>query len=368
MFFYIAKRLLLMIPTLVGITLVTFFVMKLAPGDPEMLKLQFAAQGLNPDALAALLKSKQPVIVLPEWYEEFSATTAETLSGVSPTDETFKDTRSYRTFKWIGENAVHYGKWISHVARLDFGLSAKDKRPVTDKIRDALPVTLLINLCTIFVIYVVSVPLGIWSAIRSGTTLDKLVMVKLFLLYSLPTFWIATMLLTFFAGGEALDLFPIMGITSDGFEGFTFIQKISDVSWHLFLPVLADSIGSFAFLTRFVRGNFIDVVKQDYIRTARAKGLSENTVLYKHGLRNALIPFVTLMGALLPGLLGGSVIIEQIFSIPGMGMLSFEAVLSRDHNVIMGIATISAFLTLISLFFSDLMYSLVDPRISVAEG
>lgn len=365
MFLYVLKRLFLMIPTLIGITLVTFFIMKLAPGDPAMLKLQFAGDNIDPEALAALLKSQEPPIPLPERYVAFAKSTSAAVSGLESADPKIEETRVFRAFKWTGENAVHYVKWVGSIARLDFGLSFKDKRPVSTKIREALPVTLLINVVTILVVYLVSLPLGIWSAVKKGTVIDKIVMVKLFLFYSLPTFWMATMLLSFFAGGEYFDLFPIMGIKSDYYDQLNFAQKIADVSWHLFLPVLADTIGSFAFLTRFVRGNFIEVVRQDYIRTARAKGLPEGKVLYKHGLRNALIPFVTLMGTLLPALLGGSVIIEQIFSIPGMGMLSFEAVLGRDHNVIMGIAFISAFLTLVSLFLSDLLYVIVDPRISL---
>jgi peptide/nickel transport system permease protein len=362
---YILKRFLFMIPTLIGITFITFLIMKLAPGDPEMLKLRFVGQGVNPEALAAQLKSARPPIELPPGYVLFAERVSRFVSGEKGTPEQLHATKTYKVFKWSGENSLYYWMWLKNIAKLDFGLSFKDKRPVTVKIMEALPVTLLINVVTIIVIYLVSVPLGIWSAVHSGSTIDKIVMVKLFIFYSLPTFWIATMLLMFFAGGEYLDWFPIMGITSDYFHELNFFGKIADVSWHLFLPVLADTIGSFAFLMRFSRSNFLDVIKQDYVRTARAKGLPERTVLYKHGLRNAMIPFVTLMGSLLPGLLGGSVIIEQIFSIPGMGMLSFEAVLSRDHNVIMGIATISAFLTLVSLFLADVCYVIVDPRISL---
>lgn len=361
MFAYIIKRILLMIPTLVGITLITFFIMKLAPGDPVMLKLMFAGEGISPDALAAQLQSQKPPIELSEGYLEFSEKIAQTVHG----EENFQETFTYKSFHWIGENTIFYGKWLKNIVHLDFGLSFKDQKSVTKKIWEALPVTLLINIVAIFVIYLVSIPLGIWSAIHQGTVMDKIVMVKLFLFYSLPTFWVATMLLVFFAGGDYLDIFPLLGIKSDDFAELSFFGKIADVSWHLCLPVLAETIGSFAFLARFSRSNFLDVIRQDYIRTARAKGLPERTVLFKHGLRNAMIPFVTLMGTLLPALLGGSVIIEQIFSIPGMGMLSFEAVLGRDHNVIMGIAIISAFLTLVSLLFADLMYTVVDPRIKI---
>ncbi len=189
-------------------------------------------------------------------------------------------------------------------------------------------------------------------------------MIKLFILYSLPEFWVGTILLVYLAGGEYLNWFPLTGIMSDGVETWPWPQKLTNIIWHLVLPLTVYVYGSFAFLSRFFRANFLETISQDFIRTARAKGLSNRVVLWKHAFRNALVPMVTLMGTLLPGLMGGSVIVEQIFSIPGMGMLSFEAVLGRDHNLIMGLASISAFLTLISLLLSDLLYVLVDPRIS----
>lgn len=364
MFLYICKRLILIIPTLVGITFITFMIMKLAPGDPVMMKLMFAGKGISPDALAAQLKSEEPAFQLSESYLSFCETVSSFFHG-SPEepDEILKETKIYKTLHWVGKNSLFYSKWVVNIARLDFGLSFKDKQPVIQKIKQALPITLLINILTIMIIYTVSIPLGIWSALKQGSFLDKVVMVKMFVFYSLPTFWIATMLLMYFSSGEYLNLFPITGFKSDYFVELNFFGKVLDVGWHLVLPIIASTIGGFAFLSRFSRSNFLDVIKQDYMRTARAKGLSENKILYKHGLRNAMIPFVTLMGTLLPALLGGSVVIEQIFSIPGMGMLSFEAVLGRDQNVIMGIATIGAFLTLVSLLLSDLLYVLVDPRI-----
>lgn len=356
---YILKRLLFIIPTLIGITFITFMIMKLAPGDPVMLKLMFASQNISPEALAAQLKSEEPVFQLPSGYLKF----ADNVSSIVHGDGSQEKKSTYKTITWIGENSYFYGKWVKNIALLDFGRSFKDKKPVTQKIMEALPITLLINILTIVIIYMVSIPLGIWSALRQGSVMDKVVMVKLFIYYSLPTFWVATILLMYLAGGEYFDLFPITGYKSDFFEQLGFFEKILDVGWHLVLPIIVSTIGGFAFLTRFSRSNFLEVIRQDYMKTAYAKGLSTNKVLYKHGLRNAMIPFVTLMGTLLPALLGGSVIIEQIFSIPGMGMLSFEAVMGRDRNLIMGITTIDAFLTLLSLLLSDLMYVLVDPRI-----
>lgn len=352
-----------MIPTLIGITFITFMIMKMAPGDPIQLKLMFAGESLSPDALSALLKSQEPPIKLSKGYLSLTKAISNTIHGRDDGFADYEKDETYKAIKWAGENTVFYLKWVGNIMRLDFGRSQKDRRPVIDKIKDSIGITLLINIITIFIIYTVSIPLGVWSALRKGTVMDQVVMVKLFIFYSLPTFWVATMLLAYYASGDYFDLFPLIGYKSDNFEQFGFFAKILDVAWHLVLPVIASTIGGFAFLTRFARSNFLDVIGQDYIRTARAKGLSRNTVLYKHGLRNALIPFVTLMGTLLPGLLGGSVIIEQIFSINGMGMLAFESVLVRDHNVIMAIATIGAFLTLLGLLLSDLMYVVIDPRI-----
>ncbi|MCP5464586.1 MAG: ABC transporter permease [Deltaproteobacteria bacterium] len=362
---YILRRLLLIPVTLFGITFLTFLIMKLAPGDPQMLKLMFAPEGMNPDALAALLKSKEPVLELPEAYLSFTQSLSESIHGAALSPESLHDQSTYKALESLGRNAVFYAKWLKGFLTFDLGLSSKDRLPVAQKIKNALPITLLINFLSIGLIYLISIPLGIWSALNKDSVLDKVVMVKLFILYSLPSFWVAMMLLTYLAGGEYLNLFPLIGYRSDYYEELSFLGKVLDMAWHLVLPVTVSTIGGFAFLTRFARSNFLDVISQDYIRTARAKGLPRAKVLFKHGLRNALIPFVTLMGTLLPSMLGGSVIIEQIFNIPGMGMLSFEAVLQRDHNVIMAIASISATLTLVGILISDLLYVVVDPRIKL---
>lgn len=358
MFQYITKRLLLMIPTLLGITLITFLVMKLAPGDPVSLKLMFAGQGISAQALAAELEKKETPLDLPAWYKNFTSQLSFYLHGAA------SQTKTSKALTWIGENTLFYLKWVGNIVCFDFGISNKDQRPVTTRIAEALPITLTLNILSILIVYFISIPLGIWSAIRQTSVWDKVVMVKLFILYSLPEFWVATILLTYLAGGEHWNFFPLVGFSSDGAENLSWSVWLMDVAWHLALPLLVYVYGSFAFLTRFSRSNFLEVIRQDYIRTARAKGLSERKVLFKHAFRNSLIPLVTLSGTLLPGLLGGSVIVEQIFSIPGMGKLSFEAVLGRDYNVIMGISTISAFLTLVSLLLADLLYVLVDPRIT----
>lgn len=326
---YIIRRLLLMIPTLFGITVVTFAIIRLTPGDPAALKAQ-QVEGMMASSLMAT--------------------------------EIIEQTRKmYGLDLPIYEQ---YGRWVWRLARLDFGESFIDDRPVLSKIAEALPITLLLNFIAIMIIYLIALPSGVWSALRAGTWKDQVTALLFYILYSLPSFWVAMLLLVFFASGDYLNWFPLVGYLSDGAEFLPWYNQVANVAWHLVLPVICMVYGGFAFLSRFGRTVMLEVIRQDYIKTARAKGLSEWRVITRHGVRNALIPFVTLMGTLIPGLLGGSIIIEQIFGIPGMGKLSFDAVLSRDYPMVMGIATIDAFLTLLSLLISDLLYVWIDPRIS----
>jgi len=327
---YLIKRVLLMIPSFLGITVITFLIIQLAPGNPVSLKLQqMGGEGIRTETV-----SREVIEQTKKMY------------GL--------DKPLY----------VQYGLWLKRVVTLDFGESYKDHRSVMVKIREALPVTLLLNIISIFLIYFISIPIGVYSAVSPDSRWDKLMTLVLFFLYSLPSFWVAMMLIIYLAGGEHLNIFPMVGIISPGAEQLSWMGKIGNVIWHLVLPVIILTYGGLAFMSRFSRSQILEVVRQDYIRTARAKGLSERTVIYKHALRNSLIPLVTLMGTLLPGLIGGSVIVEQIFSIPGMGKLGFEAVLSRDYPTVMAIAAIEAILTLVSLLISDFLYVVVDPRIT----
>ncbi len=362
---YLFKRFLLIIPTFLGITLLTFFIIKLAPGDPVSTKIQASegikAQSVSKEILDQLKKLYGLDTPLPGWYEHFIHKTNATLFGVKNIEER----NWFRKFaEWTGENWIQYTQWLKRICSLDFGNSFKDHRPVIVKIKEALPITMTLNIIEIFLVYFISIPLGVFSSLRKESLLDKAVMINLFILYSLPTFWVATILIMLFANGDGLNWFPIVGYISDGAENLSWIGWIGNIAWHLVLPIVCMVYGSFAFLSRFSRSNMLEVIRQDYIRTARAKGLPERTVIWKHAFRNSLIPLVTLMGTLLPALLGGSVIIEQIFSIPGMGKLGFESVLSRDYPTLMAIASIEAMLTLISLLVSDLLYVWVDPRIS----
>ncbi|HEY7535683.1 MAG TPA: ABC transporter permease [Thermodesulfobacteriota bacterium] len=325
---YLFKRLLLIIPTLLGITLITFFVIQLAPGNPVSKKLQ-VGEGVKAEAI---------------------------------TQDIIEQTKKlYGLDKPI---YIRYWIWLKQIATLDFGRSYKDHRPVIQKIAERLPVTLCLNIISIFLVYIIAIPIGVYSATKQGTALDRAITFFLFALYSIPSFWLAMVLIYFLGGGEFWDVFPIYGILSPRAENYQFLGKALDFLWHITLPVICLTYGDLAYLSRYQRGSILEVLRSDFIRTARAKGLTESSVMFKHALRNALIPVITIVASILPAMIGGSVIIESIFSIPGIGQLGFEAVLSRDYPVIMAIATISAFLTLVGILLSDLAYVIVDPRIS----
>jgi peptide/nickel transport system permease protein len=328
---YLLKRILLMIPTLLGITIITFVIVRLAPGDPAAMRIGSAASG-------GLVDQQMAKAIIEKTRAQFG------LDKPIP---------------------VQYALWVSRVARFDFGRSYKDNRPVMDKIVERLPVTLQINIIALLLTYLIAIPLGIFSATHQGSMADKLTTTGLFILYSLPSFWVATILILFVGGGDFLHWFPISGISSLDAEKLAFVPWLKDRIWHLVLPVFCLTYGSLAYVSRQMRAGMLETIRQDYIRTARAKGLSERVVIMRHAFRNSLIPIITLLGFLLPAMLGGSVIIESIFTIPGMGLLGFEAILSRDYPVVMAISTISALLTLLGLLISDIAYALVNPTISL---
>lgn len=329
---YLIKRLLQIIPTMLGITLITFIIIQLAPGNPAMLKVQM---GKGQADLGDKAVSEQIVQQTKELYG---------LDKPLP---------------------VQYLLWVKRVFTLDFGTSYKDHRNVWDKIAERLPITIQLNIISIFLVYLISIPCGVYSSTHPETLTDRAMTLGFFILYSLPNFWVAMLLIMLLGGGDFWDIFPVYGISSIGSESMSILSWLLDRMWHLVLPVVCLTYGGLAYLSRLTRANMLEVVREDYVRTAKAKGLSERVVIYKHAFRNALLPIVTLLAFLLPSMFGGSVIIENIFSIPGMGQLGFEAVLSRDYPVIMAITTISAFLTLIGLLISDILYAALDPRIKL---
>lgn len=325
---YLIKRLLLMIPTLLGITLISFSIIQLAPGDPASLKVGGAEAAMQDTALA------QQII-----------------------DET------RRLYGLDQPLYVQYWRWLRRVVTFDFGNSLVDHRPVLDKIRERIPVSIQLSVLALILAYLISIPLGIYSSTHHYTFGDKAVTVLLFMLYSLPNFWVATIAIVYLGGGDFWDVFPVFGLESAGSESWPLLDRVADRVWHLILPVACLTYYTFAALSRYMRSSMLEIVRQDFIRTARAKGLSERLVIYRHALRNSLLPIVTLMADLLPALIGGSIAIETIFSIPGMGHLSYEAVLRRDYPVIMAVFTISAMLTLAGILLADLLYTIIDPRI-----
>ena len=259
---------------------------------------------------------------------------------------------------------TRFAKYITNVVKFDFGVSHVDKKPVVETIASKLKYSITLSVLSILIAYFISVPLGVWSAYRQGTRADQGVTLALFMLYSLPNFFVAVVLLELLTYGAPLQIFPTNGFIGANPEDMTALEQLVSIAWHLVLPVFCLTFRSLASLSRYARTGVLDVIRADYIRTARAKGLSEPVVIIKHAVRNGMIPILTLLGTLLPVLIGGSVIIEVIFNIPGMGLYLFESILARDYNAIMAVLLISAVLTLIGLLISDLSYAVVDPRIS----
>ena len=266
------------------------------------------------------------------------------------------------SLRWHGfDNQYH--RWIRNFVRGNFGLSYYDKQPVANKMGDALRWTLWINGAAIFFSYLIALPLGVWAGARQGSRFDRASSTFLFILYSLPSFWIATLAVIFLTTPEYhLDWFPTMGVGKTT-EGMSFLDVFCLRAQHFFLPVFCLTYGSLAFISRQMRGGMIDSLRKDYIRTARAKGLPEKVVVWKHAFRNALFPIITLLANVLPALLAGSVVIEVIFNIPGMGKLTIDAINRQDWPVVYTILMLAAIVTMIGILFADLLYAWADPRV-----
>lgn len=259
---------------------------------------------------------------------------------------------------------TRFAKYWGNLIRLDLGISHVDKRPVLGKVLSKLKYSITLSFTSVILIYLVSVPLGIWSAVRQNSVPDRILTVVLFMLYSLPSFFVGVFLLNLLTRGTPYQVFPTTGFASIETSHMTGLDYLRDVLWHVCLPILCLSYAGLAVLSRYARTGLLDVIRSDYIRTARAKGLPEWVVIVKHAARNGMIPILTLLATLLPTLIGGSVVIEVIFGIPGMGLYVFESIGVRDYNVVMAVLLISSVLTLIGMLLSDLSYALVDPRIT----
>ena len=326
MLLYVLRRLVLAVPLLIGITFVSFLVIHLAPGEPVE------------------LQTGDPSI-------ESSAQAKRMLRELYGLDQPLH---------------VQYWRWLERIVRLDFGRSfAPDGRPVIDKIAERLPVTLLLNVIELLIIVAIAIPIGVASATRQYSTFDKITTVFVFAGFATPDFWLALLLQIFL--GVQLGWLPISGLRSLNWEYFSFWKQQLDFLSHLVLPIVVATFGGLAGLSRYMRQSMLEVVRQDYVQVARAKGLSERVVIQKHALRNALLPIVTILGLSLPGLIGGSIIIEWVFAIPGMGQLMVQAAFARDYPIIMGNLVIVAVLTLLANLVADISYGLIDPRIRLAR-
>ncbi|MBS1618145.1 MAG: ABC transporter permease, partial [Bacteroidetes bacterium] len=260
------------------------------------------------------------------------------------------------SLKWYGLNN-QYHRWLSHFLHLDFGISYIDKRPIWSKIKEALPWTLMLNLISILLSYLIAIPIGISSARNKGSIGEQATTVFLFILYSLPVFWVATLLITFVTTPEyGMDWFPTFGV-GEITDQMSWNEALMERVSHFILPVFCITYGSLAYLSRQMRGGVLSVFRQDYIRTARAKGLSEGKVVWKHALRNSLIPIITIFASLLPAAISGAFIIEIIFSLPGMGKVAYLSLQSRDYPMVFTVMMFSAFLTLVGTLISDILYA-----------
>lgn len=316
-----SKKIIWMLITFLGITIVSFWVIHLAPGSPTELQttLNPMASELTRQRLDALYGLDRPI------YEQ-------------------------------------YFDWLNRLVRLDFGNSmSSDARPVIAKIAERLPLTIGMNLATLFLTLLIAVPLGVLSACKKGSFIDSATTILVFIGFAMPGFWLALLLMIYF--GVEWQLLPISGLKSLSYDELSSWGKFKDLSSHLVLPLFVYTFGSLAGMSRFMRSSMLEVLRQDYILTARAKGLSNSVVIYKHALRNALLPVITILGLSIPSLIGGSVIIESIFSLPGLGQLFYAAVMARDYPMIMGNLVLGAVLTLLGNMLADFCYGLADPRI-----
>jgi len=321
---YIVRRCLYAVLTFIGITIVTFTLIHAVPGDPITFYL---ASHRNPSHAA--------------------------LEAIR---------REYHLDKPLVEQ---YGYWVKGVMTLDFGRSTYDRRPVTERILEKLPNTFLLNLLSFILAAAIGLPIGLWSATQSGRLLERASAVAFFVLYSLPSFWIALLLMQIFS--VRLDLLPLFGMTSDEYPTLSAAAQFLDRVKHLILPVIVLSYAQLAIYARLSKAALTEVIRQDFITTARAKGVAPGAVIWRHALRNAMIPLVTLLGLTIPSLISGSVIVEGIFQWDGIGRLYLDSILARDYPTVLGLTVATAIVTLLASLAADILYAVADPRIRFDE-
>jgi peptide/nickel transport system permease protein len=324
---YILRRLLLIIPTLLGVTLLTYILVRAAPGNAALIKGGGGAMGGH----------------------AMSAEAREQMMSLYGLDK---------------PPLVAYFGWLWQTLHLNLGESFVDHRPVAEKIWERLPNTLSLMAPSLILAYLIAIPLGVAAAIKRGQVVDRTISFVVFLLYSIPSFAMALVLILFLAGGDYLNLFPSYGANSLAGLEMTGFPWLWDRIQHMVLPVFCLTYVSLASISRYARVSMLDALSQDFVRTARAKGLAEKWVIFRHALRNAMIPIITIFALDIPSLIGGAIIIEGIFSYPGMGQLLFQSLDAKDEFTIMGITLVAAIVTLVSYLVADILYVVVDPRIS----
>ncbi|WP_171126310.1 MULTISPECIES: microcin C ABC transporter permease YejB [unclassified Ruegeria] len=354
---YILRRLLLVIPTLLGIMIVNFTLVQFVPGGPiEQIIAQIEGQG---DVFAGFAGAGD------------AGAAAEPAGGSF--DDKYVGARGLPP-EFIAELEKEFGfdkpplerflSMMGNYLTLDFGESYFRSISVIDLVLEKMPVSISLGLWSTLIAYLVSIPLGIRKAIKDGSTFDTWTSGTIIVAYAIPGFLFAILLLVLFAGGSYWQIFPLRGLTSDNWDSFSLMGKIADYFWHITLPIIALTISAFATLTLLTKNSFLDEIKKQYVMTARAKGLSEGKVLYGHVFRNAMLIVIAGFPAVFIGVFfGGSIIIETIFSLDGLGRLGFEAAVARDYPVIFGTLFIFGLMGLVVGIISDLMYVLVDPRI-----
>lgn len=338
---YLVKRILLTLPTLVGISLVCFFLIQTTPGGPI-------------DQAIAQLQAKQSGEV-----------------GGSGRDYGITEEQRRSLAKYYGFDKPLYQRyfiWLSKVLRLDFGTSYSYEEPVWDVIMARLPVSTTFGVVSFILMYLISIPLGILKAIKHNSWFDNLSSGVIFFLYSIPNFAFAVLLIVLFCGGSFFNFFPISGFHSDNFESLSFFEQTADLISHMFLPLVCYVTGLFAVLTLLMKNSLLDQLGEDYIMTARAKGVSEKQIILKHALRNALLPIANGLGHALSIFFTGSFLIETIFNLQGIGRLSFESMISRDYPVVMANIMILSVLYVFGNIISDLLYMFIDPRIDFGKS
>jgi microcin C transport system permease protein len=339
---YLVKRILLMVPTLFGILLITFAVMQFVPGGPvEQLLQELRGRGAPGEV----------------------ATSDNTYRGRQGVDEA-KLEEIRKLYGFDKPAHVRFWEMIKRFARFDLGTSYFQQKSVWNLIKEKLPVSISLGLWTFFISYLVSIPLGIAKAVRHGSRFDLVTSTLVLAGYAIPSFVLGVVLLVLFGGGSFWQVFPLRGLTSDNFAQLSMAGKVMDYLWHIAMPVTAMVVGSFAVTTMLTKNTFLEEIRRQYVLTARAKGLSETTVLYKHVFRNALIPLVTGFPAAFVGaFFTGSLLIETLFSLDGLGLLSYESVIRRDYPVVLGTLYFFTLIGLVTKLISDLSYVWVDPRV-----